>query len=158
MGALVVGRDWVLPPYVAWNIIKPITEKLHSLGITYGTTDHGLFHLGSPGSCCGLTGREGFDNLFDANFANVIRTEKRNDLTFSDVKKHWLPKGSIKRYINSNSRLNGVNSLLSHMLRFWNSPGNVNSPNAFLGVIVTREMDENGNCIYSKEGLKKYIL
>lgn len=157
VGAFVVGRDRVLPPQVAWEHVVGLVERFSKAGFTYGTTDHGLFHLGNTPCCCGVAGRDGFGALFKANFTNVIRMSSSNQLSFADVTKHWVPRKSITRYINSHSRLSYGNTMLSHLRDKWNKPGNVNAPDAFLGVRYAGSKDATGDCLYDKSGVRSYL-
>jgi hypothetical protein len=156
-GAFIVGIDRVLPPKVAWETTIGLVECLAKSGLTYGTTDHGLFHLGNTTCCCGVADREGFGGIFRANFSNIIRTSNSDLLFFSDVSKYWIPQKSIGRYINSHSRFPQGNSFLSHLRDKWNKPGNVNAPDAYLGVRYRGDRDKNGDCIYDKSGVRSYI-
>jgi hypothetical protein len=157
MGAFIVGRDRVLPPEVALETTNRLVELLMRSGLTYGITDHGLFHLGNTSCCCGVANKKGFDGIFKANFTNIIRTKKSNLLYFSDVTKFWIPQKTISKYINSHSRLPKDNSFLTHLMDKWNKPGNVNAPDAFIGVKYTGEKDINGNCIYDKSNINSFI-
>jgi DNA repair photolyase len=156
-GAFIVGRDRVLPPKVAWEQIVGLIERLRDAGMTYGTTDHGLFHLGNTSCCCGVSNREGFSGVFKANYTNIIRSTNSDNLSFTSVTNHWIPQKSIAMYVNSNSRLPGLNCFFSHLRDKWNKPGNVNSPDAYLGVRYTGDRDENGDCLYDKSGIRSYL-
>ena len=156
-GAIIIGRDRVLPPKVAWEHVIGLIEKLRYAGMTYGTTDHGLFHLGNTSCCCGVAGREGFSGVFKASYANVIRSTSSEYLSFTDVANHWIPLKPIARYVNSNSRLPGPNTFFTHLRDKWNKPGNVNAPDAYLGVRYTGDQDENGDCLYDKSGIRPFL-
>jgi DNA repair photolyase len=156
-GAILVGRDKVLPPIVAWEQVKCLVDQLNELEMTYGTTDHGLFHLGNTSCCCGVADKKGFEGIFKGNFANIISTSNQNPILFSQVIDHWIPEKSISMYVNSNSRLPGINSFSEHLRDKWNRPGNGNAPDSYLGVIYTGEKDNNGDCIYDKSGVDMYL-
>jgi DNA repair photolyase len=154
--SLIVGRDRVLPPLVALEHIYELVIRLQELSMTYGLTDHGLFHLSSSPCCCGVSHKDGFEGIFKGNFTNAIRTATSDMITFSDVAKYWIPRKSITRYLNSHSRLQGENTIFTHLRDKWNKPGNANAPDAFLGLRYTGERDENGDCIYDKSNINSY--
>jgi DNA repair photolyase len=156
-GAIVVGRDRVLPAKVAWENTIGLVELLMKSNMTYGVTDHGLFHFGNTTCCCGVAGREGFDGIFKANFTNTILEKKSNELFFSDVVSNWIPQRPIGRYINSHSRLRNENTFLSNLRDKWNKPGNVNAPDAYIGVNFTGYRDNNGDCVYEKSEVSRFL-
>jgi len=149
-GARLVGREWILPNEYKWINLQSIIKRIHEYGMTYGSADYGLNHMGDTDCCCGIDGLPGFDNWFRGNFSNIIRNTKSERLTFN-VEDSWFPKGSVKMYINSNCRLNGDNDVYSYLLHKWNSPGTVNAPDSYLGITWYGDYDSIGNCIYFRE-------
>jgi len=152
-GAQLIGREWVLPPKYKWELLQPLIQAIHRYGMRYGSGDYGLNHLGDTECCCGIDEVEGFSNWFRGNFATVIRNSATGYVSFGHVIKHWIPTRSVKRYMNSKCRLSGDNSILSYLRHKWNSPGTVNAPDSFLGVVWNGEHDQDGNCIYLKESI-----
>lgn len=152
--AKLIGREWILPDSLRWENLQQLIYAIHKYGMTYGSGDYGLNHLGDTDCCCGIDKLTGFSNWFKSNFSNVIRHASSNYIKFEEVTKYWLPDGSIKRTINSNCRLNDDNSLRAYLRKKWNSPGTVNAPDAFLGISWAGDYDEEGNCIYFKEEVK----
>jgi len=149
--AIRVGHEWVLPPHYKWELLQPIIETIHRYNMSYGSGDYGLNHLGDTDCCCGIDKIKGFSNWFSGNFSNVIRHNVNGYISFNEIRMHWVPDGSIKRYINSNSRLDTNNSMLSYLKQKWNSPTTINSPDSFLGVVWGGDYDNDGNCIYWKK-------
>ncbi len=149
--AELIGREWILPNPFKWDNLQPVITALRQHGMTYGSGDYGLNHMGDTDCCCGIDQLEGFGKWFKGNFANVIRHSGNQYLSFHEVEKHWFPKRSIKMFMNSNCRLTHRNDVLSYLRQKWNAPGTVNAPDSFLGVSWFGEYDERGNCIYLKE-------
>ena len=155
-GAILVGREWLLPNNFKWENLQPIRDNIHKFGMTYGAGDYGLHHLGDTDCCCGIDKLEGFSNWLHGNFGYVIKNSRSNYIEFSEVEKHWFPQKSIKRVLNSKCRLSGNNhSILEYLKSKWNTPGTTNAPDAFWGVIWDGDYDEEGNCVYLKNDTNK---
>lgn len=155
--AIIVGRDWVLPTDFVWIKLKPILILLNQLNIKYSTTDHGLFHMRTSESCCGFSNIKGFENYYKANFAYVLKQYDKDLVSFSEVTKHWFPTKSIKKFINSNSRIEGENNFYSLLRNKWNNPRNINSPEKYFGINDSGFKDDQSNIIYDKSAMKKLI-
>jgi len=147
--ALLVGREWVLPSEFKWERLQPLIKSIRECGMTYGSADYGLNHMGDTDCCCGIDDVAGFGNWFRGNFSNIIRHSPSNELTSCHLNDYWLPRGSVKMYMNSNCRLNGNNQIMSYLLQKWNSPGTANAPDSFFGVSWDGYRDAIGNCIYT---------
>ncbi len=150
-GAKLIGREWILPNKFKWENLQPIIDAIHQFGMTYGSGDYGLNHLGDTDNCCGIDKIDGFSNWFKGNFSNIIRHSTSGQITLNKLTKYWFPKKSIKRVINSNSRLKNGDSVIDYLIKKWNSLGTVNAPDAFLGISWKGDYDKNGNCIYIKK-------
>lgn len=149
--AMLIGREYCLPPALKWKKMQPLVADIHSNQMTFGAADYGLNHLGDKDCCCGVDDLPGFPKWLKGNFSFAIRNARPFEpIRFSVIEKQWLPKNPITRYINSHSRLQKNNNLLNHLVRKWNSPGSVNAPDSYLGVAFSGEVDEEGNCIYIK--------
>jgi DNA repair photolyase len=154
--SLLVGREWVLPNEFKWERLQALIKSIHKYGMTYGSADYGLNHMGDTDCCCGIDNVPGFGNWFKGNFSNIIRHAPSQELTFHQLNDYWFPRGSVKMYMNSNCRLAGNNQIISYLLQKWNSPGTANAPDSFLGVTWNGDRDAIGNCIYTiKEDLCK---
>ncbi len=156
-GAKLVGREWLLPAEFKWENLSPIIEKIHSYGMTYGSGDYGLNHMGDTDCCCGIDNVYGFSHWYKGNFSNVIRNAGSTKIIFDEVLNYWHPSKSIKRIINSNSRLKYGSTILDYLKKKWNSPGTANAPDSFLGISWNKDFDRNGNCIYLKRGTEKHV-
>lgn len=150
-GAKLIGREWILPNKFKWENLQPIINAIHKHGMTYGSGDYGLNHLGDTNCCCGIDRVKGFSNWFEGNLASLMRHSGSDGITFDQIQKYWFPKRSVKMVMNSNCRLEQGNSMLAYLREKWNSPGAVNAPDAFLGISWDGDYDEDGNCLYFKE-------
>jgi hypothetical protein len=146
-----VGREWLLPKEFRWKALQPLIRVIHQNGMTYGAGDYGLNHLGDTKCCCGIDNLEGFSNWFRGNIANIIREASDQRVAFDQYHSHWYPKKSIRSMLNSNSRVDGMTSMLDYLRLKWNSPGTINSPDAFLGIHWKGDYDNEGNCVYFRE-------
>ena len=139
-GSMLVGREWVLPHRFRWEQLEPVTNAINRHGMTYGAADYGLTHLGDTECCCGISKLEGFSHWFKGNFTNAVRDSSGDRITFNEVGKHWIPRKSIKMYMNSNCRMEQGNSILDYLRHKWNMPGTTNAPDSFLGVSWQRKI------------------
>jgi len=151
MGARLVGREWLLPNEYKWEALQPLIYAIHQSGMTYGAGDYAIHHLGDTRCCCGIDDLPGFRNWFQGNFANVIRESPDEHIGFDQLRSHWFPDKSIRRILNSNSRIDQKTAMLEYLQVKWNSPGTTNAPDAFLGVTWKGEYDDQENCVYRKE-------
>ena len=145
--ARLIGREWILPAVFIWENLQEIVFQIRKYGMTYGSGDYGINHLGDTSCCCGIDKYSGFNNWFKGNFSNIFR-RNRSNYKFKLVENNWLPSKSIKRLINSNCRLENKKRVLDYLRKKWNSPSTVNAPDSFLGVYWSGDYDEEGNCIY----------
>lgn len=145
-----VGREWMLPTRIKWEIIQPLIDKIHKAGMTYGAGDYGLNHLGDTDCCCGIDRISGFSNWHKGNFSYIIKNNRTNVIKFNEGIRDTLPLQSIEMYINSHSRIAGRNDIYGLLVDKWNRPGTVNAPNTYLGVEWRGDYDEKGNCVYFK--------
>ena len=145
-----IGREWVLPAELIYSLSKPITRKIHELNMTHGFGDYGLNHLSDSSCCCGLDLFKGFENWFKGNFTYAIKSANQKKLKFDIIAKQYIPDGSIRELINSDSR-NENSRIIEYLRDKWNSPGTINAPDSFLGVKCLNFKDKNGNFVYEKE-------
>jgi DNA repair photolyase len=150
-GAKLIGREWILPIEYKWDKIQILIDSIHGNNMTYGSADYGLYHMGDTGCCCGIDNLPGFRNWFDGNISNAIKRSNSQDIYFDLVKKNWFPTGSARMYINSHSRLEAHNDIFSYIRERWNSPGTVNAPDCYSGIVWNGKRDEQGDCIYHKK-------
>jgi len=148
--ARLLGREWILPAQYKWEKLQPIIMEIRKHGMTYGAGDYGLNHLGDTGCCCGVDKLDGFSNWFQGNLANLLRESPLGYVTVDMIDKYWYPNKSIRRVLNSNSRIDNKNTIKEYLIAKWNKPGTVNAPNEFLGVTWKGDYDDSQNCVYIK--------
>ena len=151
LGAKRIGREYILPADIKWNLLKTLIKKIHDNGMTYGAGDYGLHHLSDTQCCCGIDKINGFENWFKSNMSQAIISSRDEKIRFDKILSEWNPQKSIKQVLNSTAR-SGSNDqrIVSYIKEKWNSDSIVNSPGAYLGVFFDGEMDSDGNRIYKK--------
>ena len=148
-GAKLVGREWLLPNEIKYENINRIVQYLKP-DISYSYADYGLQHLGKTSCCCGIDKFWDDANWFKGNIVNCIK-DNLNLETFSIelLDNYNYPSSSIKRIINSNSRLSDYNTIRDYLRQKWNSPLSINAPDHLLGISYLGK-DKNSNCLYRK--------
>ena len=146
-----IGREWLLPTRWRWENLQPLIEALHKYGLLYGAADYGLYHLGDTDECCGISKIPGFSNWYKGNFSYAIRQAPAGPIQFRDVLKFWMPRSSIRQYLNSKSRTQHAFAVSQYLQLKWNRPSTANAPDEYLGVVTKGERDEDGNLIYYKQ-------
>lgn len=157
-GAKRVGREYLLPAEIKLKNLSGIVEYIHDQGMKYCAADNDLQHLGDMDCCCGVDDVKGFENWFRHNIAFAIRKGMgKNEICYSLIEKEWVPRRSIRMYLNSQCRNDIQKSIkLSSMKDFifhkWNQLYTTNSPTEFYGVNVIEKQKYNSKryCIVSK--------
>jgi len=148
-----VNRDYAL----LWHsqLLKIATDE----GISYSSADTDLLPYDASNSCCsGTADIEGFGNYYRYTFPQAIRNAIRqgdDQLRFSHLQTEWAPSGSIKHFLNSKTRIEGMNDIPRFMAEKWNNTTRSIGPMAFQGIVNTQRYDENGMRIFeiSEEAL-----
>lgn len=157
-GMINVSREWQLPLNIKWELLQPIISSIHQNKSTYGAGDYGLNHLGDTNCCCGIDKLPKFSSYFKSNFAYFIRNSNKRVLLWRDFEPVNLPDNSIKRYIMSDSRLQGrKNTIREFLYNKWNHPNTINSVDSFFGVKFINEFDNDRNCIFEKTNEGFYV-
>jgi len=153
LGAKRLGREFVLPASQKVKFFRDFKRDAFNAGISVGLADNEFLHLSDGGACCG--GANLFlrnANFFDANIQSVLRGKIVGDvISFSDLKGRWMPKLNVGTYLNSNSRMKGVNGQwLAYLKRDWNGDSGTYGPSFFYGIAETGKSD--------RAGFKKYVV
>jgi DNA repair photolyase len=147
--ALLVGREWLLPIKVKFDLNARLVETAHMYHMTFGYGDYGLNHLSDTDTCCGFDKFPGFINLFKMNYSYIIKNSRTNVLYYQDYTSSF--NHSIRMYMNSQCRGDNLNRISDFLHDKWNRPGTINAPDTFLGITWEGEIDEHGDCIYIKK-------
>lgn len=119
--------------------------KLHN--ISYSSADTDLLPFDASDSCCSGTAEvKGFENYYKYTFPQAIRnalSNKSDFLTFEHLDNEWAPEGSIKRYLNSKTRIEGENTIKRFMATKWNNASSAYGPLSFHGIYDTGTYDNN---------------
>ena len=103
--------------------------------MTFGSGDNDFHHFSDHLCCCGIPNTIEFKNIYNGHLGygiyNALRTGK---VSFDYIQKFWHPVGSIKRYINSDCRINGSCNIIELLKSKINKPDSSNSPRSFYGV------------------------
>lgn len=150
-GRALVGREWMLPTALKWQLLQPIIASIHRGGMTFGAGDYGLNHLGDTDCCCGISEVPGFENWYRGNLSYILRKALPGEVTFRAVTAEWSPEHSIRFYMNSHCRLKSENSMSGYLRDKWNRPGTTNAPDTYLGITNSGKTDEYGDVIYHKD-------
>lgn len=153
-GAKLVGREWVLPNEFKWSELAPVIDAIRRNGMTYGSGDYGLNHLGDTACCCGIDDLPGFTGWFDGNFSNLLRQAPEGYVSMRHLDSFWYPEGSIRTIVNSHSRIASARTFRDYLEHKWNSPGTANAPDQFLGVSWQGDFDDEGHCVYVKKDVQ----
>ena len=144
--------------YKLKKIIK-IAKMIRGEGMTFGSGDNDIRHIGDSPCCCGVADLNGFKNWFKYQFSVALfRRDSNNFINFSSIKNEWYPKGSISSIINSNSieRTKNRNSIKSIIKNKWNNTNDPSSLTRFWNVYPFKN-DKNGMIIYKFKGDFNYF-
>ena len=134
-----------------------MSKQAKTLGMTFGFADNELLLHSDGNSCCSAS------NLYlrNANFfsANIVSLAKKKQLGeklyFSELACQWLPEQSLASYLNSKSRLKGLQDepvkWLSYLRKIWLGEYGQYSPLFFDGISPTGELDNFGIPIYIRD-------
>ncbi len=148
-GAILVGREWILPNRYKWDLLQPLIWEAHRWNISVGCAEYGLYHFSDSNCCCGLDLVPTFSSWFKTNFSYVIKNCRTlNQITFDYIESSLIPEGNVDIILNSNCRNKSCKNLRDYLRIKWNSPGTVNAPDSYLGVVCTYERDSMCNYIY----------
>lgn len=131
------------------NILR-IRNLAHSNGLTFGCGDNDFHYLSDEISCCGKPDYNEFNNLYTGHFGSVLHGHPQNEeINFENIDNSWHPSGSIREFINSDSRKATTARTMKEFLHFKiGSPGKSNAPDSFYGV----EHIGNNQYIYRQKG------
>lgn len=147
------------PTIFKLKYLMEIIKMIRKAGMTFGSGDNDLRHLGDNPCCCGVDGLPGFDNWFKYQFSTAIfRHDSDNLIHFSSIEDEWYPKGNVSSIMNSNSieRKSNNLSIKSVIRAKWNNPEDKCSLTRFWK-ISPYQKDKKGMFIYKLDSDFNYV-
>lgn len=146
------GRELVLNPEYKLAKIYEVKSELKKHSITFGSADNELQFLSDTDCCCsGIDQFEEFKNWNKFQIGYAVKKSNGSNITFNLINDEWKPKGSIDKYLNSQSRIkknNSHNTIEDYVIKRWEDLNSSFNPTSFYGVIYNGLLDENGLKVY----------
>ncbi len=157
------GREMVLPPDFKIKNALIVKNELKKYGITFGSADNDIQYLSDFDCCCsGVDQFAGFENWNKFQIANAIKKSNGNEIRFELIADEWHPKGSIDKFLNSESRIvkkEDHNTINDYILDRWENLNSAFNPTKFYGVQYSGKRDKNGLRIFTWDNnVRKKIL
>lgn len=147
------GLEFLVNSDYANNFHKELIKIATLYNIEYSSADTDLLPYDGSNACCsGTADVEGFSNYYKYTFPQAIRNALSKNsylLTYDDLASEWAPSGSIKRFLNSKTRIDGENNIKDFMAHKWNNSSSSYGPLAFQGITDTKTFDDNGMKIFN---------
>ncbi len=152
-GAMLDGREYVLPAASKLNVILQTRDIVRDRQMTFGAADNEFQYLSDTGCCCsGVDQFPGFENWFKHQIGYALRKCNDDRITYDSISREWAPTGSIDRYLNSHSRLSTrtelQGTLQDHVQTRWNDAKASGSPASFYAVVDSGQNTSSGNKVY----------
>jgi DNA repair photolyase len=153
LGAKAAGRELILPVREKIERLEQIKRLVNDKEMTFGCADNELQYLSDTACCCsGVDQFPGFENWFKGQIGYAVRKARdKPTITFSEIASEWRPTGSIKEFVNSDSRVEGINNVDTVLKAKWNSQNNAVNLSSFHRVLATSDFDAAGFRIYQWE-------
>lgn len=106
LGALKVGREYVLPAKLKLERLNDIRAIAERSGMSFGYAENEFLHLNKFKSCCNAADLY-LNNytLFDSSILGIIKKQRQlNEITFPHKLTSWTPSHSVFSHLNSRSR------------------------------------------------------
>ena len=151
-----IGAEYELASQYKIDNLKAFWEETRRDNITMGVGDNDFHDLGDGPNCCGVDKLPGFENCFRHQVTEAVwRRDSDNLIRYSSIEHEWIPKRSIKRYINSKCRSGEDEASCSraheYLRRKWNNPTELHSPLECVNVVPAGFRDLDGNLVYRYE-------
>lgn len=147
------GLEFLVNSDYANNFHNELIKIAALYNIKYSSADTDLLPFDGSDACCsGTADVEGFGNYYTYTFPQAIRNALSTNsqlLTYNHLISEWAPSGSIKRFLNSKTRIDGENDIRNFMAHKWNNSTSGYGPLAFQGIIDTKTFDNNGMKIFT---------
>ncbi len=153
VGSKYDGRELVLNSEVKLDTIINIKSILKNYNITFGAADNEHQYLSDTYCCC--SGADQFTEFQEWNkfqIAHAVKKSNGQKITYNIINNEWQPKGSIDKYLNSESRIRNNNrthnTITDYVKKRWNDLSSSFNPTSFHGVVYKGELDSKGMKIY----------
>ena len=149
----IVERELVLDSEAKIETVLSAKKEINKKGISFGAADNDMQYLSDTKCCCsGIDQFEGFEKWFKYQISNAVKMGIGKEIKFSNISNKWRPKGSIDRYLNSNSRISkkegNRGTISEHIEKRWENKGSEFNPTSYWGVEYSGRRDEDGRKIY----------
>ncbi|AZA90048.1 Uncharacterised protein [Chryseobacterium nakagawai] len=146
------GLEFLVNNDYANHFHRELIKVATQYNIQYSSADTDLLPFDGSSACCSGTAEiEGFGNYYTHTFPQAIRNALSDNsqlLTYNHLNTEWAPSGSIKRYLNSKTRIEGENNIKKFMAHKWNNATSGYGPLAFQGITDTKTFDNDGMKIF----------
>ncbi len=154
-GAILNGREFILPIEEKLKNIRKLKNLLKSSNISLGLADNEFQYLSTYSCCCsGVDMFEGFENWYKPQISYAIRKSYIDNMEFiklDNIINEWNSNGSIDKFINSKSRIQkqeSPNSMFTYVKTRWNDLNSSFNPVNYFNIKYTNQIDADGNKIY----------
>ncbi|MGH1385954.1 hypothetical protein [Kordia sp.] len=154
-GAILDGREYILPIQEKLKNISNIKNSLKGSNISLGLADNEFQYLSTYNCCCsGVDMFEGFDNWYKPQISYAIRKSylnNDNEIRIDNIRNEWNTNGSIDKFMNSKSRIKkqgNPNTMFDYVKARWNDLNSSFNPSKYFNVEYSNRIDEQGNKIY----------
>jgi DNA repair photolyase len=152
-GATIEGREWVLPPEYKIGRALEVKSEAAMHGLTFGSADNEIQYLSDNYCCCsGVDRFKGFENWNKFQIAYAIKKSHGNPITIDLIENEWRPKGSVDKYLNSQSRMDtgtGFSKVQDYIYERWENLNSPFNPSKFYGVVDSGVRDDKGFRIFN---------
>lgn len=146
------GREFVLPPEFKIRTALETKKLCNKFNITFGAADNEIQYLSDTNCCCsGADQFKGFKNWNKFQISYAIKKSKNRLIKIDSILNYWYPKGSIDKYLNSQTRIKKSdchNTVKSYIYDRWENLNSSFNPSRYYGVKYTGSRDNDGHRIY----------
>lgn len=116
------------------NIEKAI-KLAHKYKMSFGSGDNDFHHFSDNLCCCGPLKEDNNYHLYEGHLGKIAFNSKRTgNVNTKVLEKEWQPDGSIREYLNSDCRLDGLSTISDYLKLKLSNPNSSNSLKSFYGI------------------------
>lgn len=154
-GAILSGREYVLPIEQKLDNIRKLKNELKDSDISIGLADNEFQYLSTYSCCCsGVDMFEGFENWYKPQISYAIRKsflDNKEVIRLDNIINEWNSQGAVDKFLNSKSRIGKQekpNSMFTYVKTRWNDLNSTFNPVNYFNIEYTNQIDVDGNKIY----------